>query len=43
MNANLLVVPFTRGRVDVHRIIEVPNNPKTTYDAANSTSTSKSY
>ena len=43
MKANLPVVPFARGRVDIHRIIEVPNNTKATYDAANGTSTSEDW
>ena len=43
MKANLPVVPFARGGIDVHRVIEVPNYTKTTYDAANSTSTSKDW
>jgi len=41
--ADLPLVPFTRGRVDVNRIIEVPNSTKATYDAANSTSTSEKW
>ena len=41
--ANLPVVPLTRGREDVHRIIEVPNSTKATYDAANSTSTGEDW
>ena len=43
MNANLPVVPFTWGRVDVHGIEEVPPSAKATYDAANSTSTRKDW